>query len=297
MSCCGFDAVAAAAPHIWISPHPGSPGDTVKIYGRDFGPKETIDIYLDKTDVAQVVTRKGGGFGKVPLTVPADALIGKHHITAVGRTSGDAAKKLFIVQAAWRELGFTAEGTRYNPYEATINTGNVSSLAPLWTAQTAGSVYSSPAVAYGMVYVGSNDGNLYAFDAMTGATKWMATTGAFLKSSPAVANGVVYVGSGDGHLYAFDAITGATKWTANAGYSSSLLPQWQTVRCLQAPVSHSTPSTRRPEPRFGLRRTAQRLTHRLLLPMTTSGSGIRGDPPTNPNLRLTMLSTEHLPMN
>ncbi len=34
---------------------------------------------------------------------------------------------------------------------------------PLWAASTGGSVDSSPAVANGMVYVGSTDGELYAY--------------------------------------------------------------------------------------------------------------------------------------
>jgi outer membrane protein assembly factor BamB len=76
-------------------------------------------------------------------------------------------------------------------------------------------VESSPAVANGVVYVGSDDHNLYAFDA-TGNTNcsgspktcsplWTAPTGGSVVSSPAVANGVVYVGSADNKLYAFDA--------------------------------------------------------------------------------------------
>ncbi len=36
--------------------------------------------------------------------------------------------------------------------------------AKLWTYTTGGSVFSSPAVANGVVYAGSNDGNVYAFD-------------------------------------------------------------------------------------------------------------------------------------
>lgn len=87
---------------------------------------------------------------------------------------------------------------------------------PLWTAGTQSGVYSSPAVANGIVYVGSSDRRLYAFDA-TGTTAcsgspktcaplWWGTTGGILESSPAVANGVVYIGSIDGRLYAFDAV-------------------------------------------------------------------------------------------
>ena len=61
---------------------------------------------------------------------------------------------------------------------------------------------SSPAVANGVVYVGSTDNNIYALNAGTGALLWKYTTGA-VQSSPAVANGVVYVGSTDGNVYAF----------------------------------------------------------------------------------------------
>ncbi len=74
---------------------------------------------------------------------------------------------------------------------------------------------SSPAVANGVVYFGSSDDSLYAFDA-AGHTNcsgtppksctplWSATTGGSLSlSSPAVANGVVYIGSADDNLYAY----------------------------------------------------------------------------------------------
>ena len=84
---------------------------------------------------------------------------------------------------------------------------------PLWTATTNGAVRSSPAVANGVVYVGSDDGNVYAYDARgqvncsaqskTCTPLWSASTGGAVKSSPAVANGFLYVGSDDGKLYAF----------------------------------------------------------------------------------------------
>ena len=71
-------------------------------------------------------------------------------------------------------------------------------------------VDSSPAVANGVVYVGSDDDNVYALNASTGALLWSYTTGNDVYSSPAVANGVVYVGSDDGNVYALNANTGAT---------------------------------------------------------------------------------------
>jgi outer membrane protein assembly factor BamB len=44
---------------------------------------------------------------------------------------------------------------------------------------------------------------MYALDAGNGAVLWTATTGFNILSSPAVANGVVYVGSGDESIYAY----------------------------------------------------------------------------------------------
>jgi outer membrane protein assembly factor BamB len=96
----------------------------------------------------------------------------------------------------------------------------------VWTATTAGSVDSSPAVSGGgIVYVGSDDHKVYALNAKTGAVVWTKNTGAEVESSAAVAEGVVYIGSWDGNLYALDASTGAVRWTArtDSGTSSPIV--------------------------------------------------------------------------
>jgi eukaryotic-like serine/threonine-protein kinase len=64
-------------------------------------------------------------------------------------------------------------------------------------------VFSSPAVAKGVVYVGPEDDNVYAPDAATVSKAWSDRTGNQVSSSPSVVNGVVYVGSQDGKVYAF----------------------------------------------------------------------------------------------
>jgi outer membrane protein assembly factor BamB len=94
--------------------------------------------------------------------------------------------------------------------------GYSSSTAPtsntvLWSKTTGGRVDSSPAVFGGVLFVGSDGGKVYAFNATTGALMpgWPYTTGGAVMSSPAVANGIVYVGSDDGKVYAFNATTGA----------------------------------------------------------------------------------------
>jgi outer membrane protein assembly factor BamB len=55
-----------------------------------------------------------------------------------------------------------------------------------------------------VVYFGSEDDNLYALNAKDGTLLWTYTTGSNIFSSPAVVNGIVYIGSHDVFLYAFD---------------------------------------------------------------------------------------------
>jgi outer membrane protein assembly factor BamB len=44
-----------------------------------------------------------------------------------------------------------------------------------------------------------------ALDAATGRLRWRYTTGSNVDSSPAAAGGTIYVGSDDGTVYALDA--------------------------------------------------------------------------------------------
>jgi outer membrane protein assembly factor BamB len=86
-----------------------------------------------------------------------------------------------------------------------------------WTYTTKGQVWSSPAVADGMVYVGSDDGNVYALNAGNGKSVWSYHTGGMVRSSPVVASGMVYVGSFDGNVYALNASNGKPVWSYQTG--------------------------------------------------------------------------------
>ncbi len=111
-----------------------------------------------------------------------------------------------------------SDGVLYAPNGSVLNAYNAATGQIRWSAPLAASD-SSPAVANGIVYVGSADHHLYAFDARTGAVRWSAATGAIIRASPAVANGVVYITSmdPDGSAYAFDAVSGALLWSKALG--------------------------------------------------------------------------------
>lgn len=85
-------------------------------------------------------------------------------------------------------------------------------LSLKWVFPTGGAIVSSPAVAAGVVYVGSADGFLYAVEAATGKLRWKFAAHGDVNSSPAVAGDTVYVVSLDGNLYAVDAATGNQRW-------------------------------------------------------------------------------------
>lgn len=85
------------------------------------------------------------------------------------------------------------------------------------------------------MYLGTDDGRLYAFDAAgcgaaTCEPLWTAAPAGPVRSSAAVADGTVYVGSDDGNMYAF-AATGCKKkatctalWQFTTGVPASSSP-------------------------------------------------------------------------
>ena len=93
-------------------------------------------------------------------------------------------------------------------------TGYSASTAPLtnktlWTQQAGTGIVSSPIVADGIVYISSEDGNLYALNSSDGSQVWVSQVNAlysFSLSSPAIANGVLYIGSDNGTVFALNSI-------------------------------------------------------------------------------------------
>lgn len=105
-----------------------------------------------------------------------------------------------------------------------INTGNnrltagpKTEVGYAWKFETDGGLGSSPAVVDGTLFIGSNDGSVYALDMVTGDEEWTFETGGAVESSPAVLNGTVYAGSNDHRIYALGAETGEKVWQFETG--------------------------------------------------------------------------------
>jgi outer membrane protein assembly factor BamB len=86
-----------------------------------------------------------------------------------------------------------------------------------WKFRSNGKIFSSPAISNGIVYIGSEDHNLYAIDQKTGKQVWKYTTDGPVHSSPAVYNSMVFFGSFDGNYYMLNAKTGSLIWKFKTG--------------------------------------------------------------------------------
>ena len=132
----------------------------------------------------------------------------------------------FIGSSAAVVNGVVYVGSNEQSYETAggnIYAFDAETGAKIWNYSTNGAVYSSPAVSGNMLYIGADD-SVYAFNASTGAKIWNYTTGGFMNSSPNVVNGVVYIGSGNNNVYALDASTGLKLWNyTSAGPSQSVI--------------------------------------------------------------------------
>jgi outer membrane protein assembly factor BamB len=84
-----------------------------------------------------------------------------------------------------------------------------------------GRFYSTPAAAFGRVYLGNTDGRVYSFTQKGGEIAWTRSTGNYVYSGPAAADiprrgPTVFVGSYTGQFFALDARTGETRWSHQA---------------------------------------------------------------------------------
>ncbi|MGW0879286.1 outer membrane protein assembly factor BamB family protein [Streptomyces sp. NPDC002671] len=166
----------------------------------------------DAKTVTAPLTGAGPGAARTPVRVPEPAA---GTSKPAGRISRRTALRLGIGTAAGVGIAATASALfdRNSPDDHKTPTAhNTPDPRVRWRFTTGGPVMSSPTVTDGVVYVGSDDKNVYALDATTGKRKWHYLTGDKVEGAPTVTEGVLYVGSTDGSVYALNAATGERKW-------------------------------------------------------------------------------------
>jgi outer membrane protein assembly factor BamB len=93
------------------------------------------------------------------------------------------------------------------------------------TFPTSGAVSGGVCVADGTLFAGSADHEVHAFRVGTGGKAWAYRTGGPVNCTPTVAGGIVYIGSDDGYVYAIHADTGRLAWRYGTGGPVRSSPQ------------------------------------------------------------------------
>ncbi|HNT35460.1 MAG TPA: PQQ-binding-like beta-propeller repeat protein, partial [bacterium] len=101
-------------------------------------------------------------------------------------------------------LRFNAKDSAAKSYHRTVVFYKETSDAPraLWRTTLLGSSKCTPTLSNGMLYVGANDGFLYALDARNGKIQWKFETGLEVIAKPLLLKDSIFFGSADGNFYA-----------------------------------------------------------------------------------------------
>lgn len=123
-------------------------------------------------------------------------------------------------KASWNGWGVDNLNTRFQPASAAgLTAAQIPSLKLKWAFGFPGArtAYGQPNVVAGRVYVGSNDGTIYAIDARTGCVYWMFRAKSMVRSGVVVGpDKRAYIGDLDANLYALDTETGKLLWQKKA---------------------------------------------------------------------------------
>jgi outer membrane protein assembly factor BamB len=114
------------------------------------------------------------------------------------------------------DAGAFADVTMYriDPDRSNVHPGPGPTEKPvrIWSRKADAPVHFHPVLAGGVLYVGSDDGHVYALDALTGDERWEFDAGAEARPGAAIAGGLLFVATADGVLHAIETESGVERW-------------------------------------------------------------------------------------
>ncbi len=145
----------------------------------------------------------------------------------------------------------------------TNKTGTLTDKDARWLMRGVQAGYASPVTDGQRIYIVDNGGVLFAFDAKTGKRLWEQNLGTIQKSSPVLADGKLYVGTENGKFYIIRPLAERPKSSIRIGSAANRTPsrssrrrQSRAAASTSSRWTRSMPSVRRWRPRA--RRRIQR---------------------------------------
>lgn len=117
----------------------------------------------------------------------------------------------------WSGWGVTPTNTRFQPLSSSgLDREKIKNLKVKWAFAFPGAAatYGQPTSYAGRIYVGSEDGTVYALDAATGCMWWQFRASTTVKTAISIGNNgqTAYFGDTNGYIYAVDTADGKPIW-------------------------------------------------------------------------------------
>lgn len=137
------------------------------------------------------------------------------------KSTGDLRKIASLSESEVDWPTFRGDNTGSVTTEATIPDKSI--LLWRFTPMTAAHP-TAPVTAGGLVFISGDNGIVQALNSATGMQHWKAYTGGAVRIPPTIWNDRALVGSGDGWIYAFEALTGQLLWRFRAAPVERKIP-------------------------------------------------------------------------
>lgn len=147
-------------------------------------------------------------------------LTGCTTISGVGEDNTPAPTALVVYQAQFTPQLVWSRHT--NPAK-TVSIFDLSNGMSFWESPLKNTLVAGPSVGHQSVYVGDNNGGVWALDLNSGKTRWHVVLSDPIVSTPLVSTNAIFVRTLDGTVWSLQNTTGAVLWSAADGIPTLVL--------------------------------------------------------------------------
>jgi polyvinyl alcohol dehydrogenase (cytochrome) len=186
---------------------------------RGRGPQAIVDTLTSGPMRYQGLPLSGAERRAIAEWIAGKKLRGTVTGAAVGRCARPPAFGDPLAGPNWLGWSPTVRNAHFQPApQAQLTAAQVPHLRPKWAFgfADATSAWAQPTIAGGRLFVGSQNGTVYALDAASGCIIWTFAAHAGVRTSVVIDRKSAFFGDQNGWVYAVDAATGRELWVRKA---------------------------------------------------------------------------------